>query len=147
MDFILLTLPHIQPRSFTFEAVPPLQNQPAVLDLTSVHQWNRLENLTFINAYLETTLIRSGFFASGEPSSLSLLYDVSELDEIDSLVDDLRGEDGNHPLGDKAVEKRLGMIKEVKIIVRTEPTKSYILALLKGSSILARTRIVVPARV
>jgi len=119
--------------------------------LTPVGQWSRLENLTFINAYLENALIRMGFFESELYSALSLTYEVSELEELDCLEEDLSGwdraeEDLANPLKDGEIERRLNMIREVKVVMGTEDMRSYCLEGLKGSSILSRTTVVVSAR-
>lgn len=72
---------------------------------------------------------------------------MSELDEIDLLVEDLQGVDVEPPLEPAVVERRLGMIKEVEVVVGIEEIKAFMLEELAGLSILARANVGVRARV
>lgn len=83
---------------------------------------------------------------------MGLTYDVSELVDACAdrwfriLLEDLRGEDEEDTLDEDTIEHRLGMIRELEVVVGAEERKTSLLEGLAGLSILARTKVVVRAR-
>jgi len=114
--------------------------------------WTRLEDIAFINGFPSSTLALCSFFAQERSLSVGLTYDVSELVDACAdrwfriLLEDLRGEDEEDTLDEDTIEHRLGMIRELEVVVGAEERKTSLLEGLAGLSILARTKVVVRAR-